>query len=140
MLNKEKHKNELEKVLTDVLAVSKSGEICRCEDMETCGRCIFFSHSRDCTDNTKDWLNSECKDSAILTYKEKEYLSAVIKPFRKDVEYIVKLPKFEWIQEEIYIHIGRSWRGNIELPTFKKGAMYKGMEINKRYTLEELGL
>ena len=59
-------------------------------------------------------------------------------PGQKDVEYIVKLPKFEWIQEAIYIHIGRSWRGNIELPTFKKEAMYKGMKINKRYTLEKI--
>ena len=93
-------------------------------------------------ENDWNWFTvhdlEEVKD--ILDPEEKEYLSAVIKPFRKDVEYIVKLPKFEWIQEAIYIHIGRSWRGNIELPTFKKGAMYKGMKIDKRYTLEELGL
>ena len=28
----------------------------------------------------------------------------------------------------------------IFLPSFKKGKMYKGMELNKEYTLEELGL
>lgn len=29
---------------------------------------------------------------------------------------------------------------NIPFPFFTKGTMYKGMELNKRYTLEELGL
>lgn len=28
----------------------------------------------------------------------------------------------------------------IDLPLFETGTMYKGMEINKRYSLEELGL
>ncbi len=137
MLNKEKYKDELEDILAKTIAVSKSGKIYKCTDSGNCKDCIFCDVA--CVDGARNWLNSEYKEQ-ILDDAEKEYLSAVIKPFRKDVEYIMKLPKFEWIQEEIYIHIGRSWRGNIELPTFKKGAMYKGMEINKRYTLEELGL
>ena len=28
----------------------------------------------------------------------------------------------------------------MELPSFKKGAMYKGMKLGERYTLKELGL
>ena len=137
MLNKEKYKDELEDILAKTIAVSESGKIYRCTDRGNCKDCIFFGVA--CIKGASKWLNAEYKEP-ILTEEEKEYLSAVIKPFRKDVEYIVKLPKFEWIQEEIYIHIGRSWRGNIELPTFKKETMYKGMKINKRYTLEELGL
>lgn len=131
MLNIEKFRNELSKYL-DTLDC----QICA---LRKKGNCKLGDHCDECRAENIKWLCSEYKEP-ILDDEEREYLSAVIKPFRKDVEYIVKLPKFEWIQEAIYIHIGRSWRGNIELPTFKKGMMYKGMEINKRYTLEELGL
>lgn len=131
MLNIEKYKNELSKDF-DTLDC----QICA---LRKKGNCKLGDHCDECRAENIKWLCSEYKEP-ILDDEEKEYLSAVIKPFRKDVEYIVKLPKFEWIQETIYIHIGRSWRGNIELPTFKKGAMYKGMKIDKRYTLEELGL
>lgn len=131
MLNIEKFRNELSKDL-DTLDC----QICALRKKDNCK---IGDHCDKCRAENIKWLCSEYKEP-ILDDEEKEYLSAVIKPFRKDVEYIVKLPKFEWIQEAIYIHIGRSWRGNIELPTFKKGAMYKGMKIDKRYTLEELGL
>ncbi len=131
MLNIEKYKNELSK---DFDALD-----CQICALRKKGNCKLGDHCDECRAENIKWLCSEYKEP-ILDDEEKEYLSAVIKPFRKDVEYIMKLPKFEWIQEAIYIHIGRSWRGNIELPTFKKGAMYKGMKIDKRYTLEELGL
>ena len=71
----------------------------------------------------------------ILDEAEREYLSAVIKPFRDKVEYITKKPLV--YKEYIYIHI---YADNIMLPRFKTGAMYKGMEKNKNYSLEELGL
>ena len=137
MLNIEKYKEELKKCKGVALDCQIYKLRKECKEVES-GFC-FSNPCSACRENNIEWLCSEYKEP-ILNDEEKEYLSAVIKPFRKDVEYIMKLPKFEWIQEEIYIHIGRSWRGNIELPTFKKGAMYKGMEINKRYTLEELGL
>ena len=140
MLNAEKYKNEIQKILDrgyDIAIEKETKKIVACDDT-CCDNCVLNSKS-NCSLHIERWLISEYKEQ-ILTEEEREYLSSVIKPFRKDVEYIVKLPKFEWIQEEIYIHIGRSWRGNIELPTFKKETMYKGMKINKRYTLEELGL
>lgn len=140
MLNKEKYKDALEKVLTDVLAVSKSGEICRCEDMETCGRCIFFSHSRDCTDNTRDWLNLEYT-GFILDDAEKRYLRDVIRPFRDKVDLIRKIvepKKYESIC--IYVNNDDDYDDVVYLPHFEKGKMYQGMEDGKSYTLEELGL
>ena len=81
----------------------------------------------------------------ILTDKEKEYLSAVIKPFRNRITYIKKADKF-WGCNKNYEHIfGRLSNTNdvvdtFELPYFPKGTMYKGMETRKEYTLEELGL
>ena len=77
----------------------------------------------------------------ILNEKEKEYLSNVIKPFRDRVNYIIKTENS--LGEYITIHsrLYTGWRSDVTLlPEFEKGAMYKGMEINKRYNLEELGL
>lgn len=73
----------------------------------------------------------------ILTEEEKEYLSYVIKPFRDSVEYIIKNSAYcpvEWII--IKYKDGQA----TSLPQFEKGTMYKGMELVKEYTLEELGL
>lgn len=75
-------------------------------------------------------------EKEILDDVEKEYLSAVIKPFKGKVKYIRKYdcPIGEFIE------IGISNDAAITFPNFKKGTMYKGMELNREYSLEELGL
>ena len=78
----------------------------------------------------------------ILDEKEKEYLSAVIKPFRDRVVYILKVEAGEcnWL---ISIKIKRYDEDSneyIDLPYFRENTMYKNMLINREYTLEELGL
>lgn len=80
------------------------------------------------------WLSAEHKEP-ILDDAEKRYLSAVIRPFRGRVKYIKKIDDAG--EEYITIKVNVDWA---YLPCFKKGAMYKGMEPNKEYTLEELGL
>lgn len=84
-----------------------------------------------------NWLEEEY-DPKILTDKEKNYLSAVIKPWKNKIKFI---EKFEdtYDKERILIWIIGDCR-NIYLPQFEKGKMYKGMEVDKKYTLEELGL
>ena len=72
----------------------------------------------------------------ILDEKEKEYLSAVIKPFRDKVISISK--KSANYGEFIDILIDEA--EDIYLPYFKPGKMYQGMRVNREYTLEELGL
>lgn len=77
----------------------------------------------------------------ILDEVEKRYLSNVIKPFRDRVEAITKYDNGK--SEYIVIRCSNLLNGITEymyFPVFEKGAMYKGMEIDKRYTLEELGL
>ena len=77
----------------------------------------------------------------ILTDSEKRYLSNVIEPFRDRVKYITKTENSlgEYIAIHSRLYIG--WRSDVTLlPEFERGAMYKGMEMNKRYNLEELGL
>lgn len=82
------------------------------------------------------WLEEECV-SKILTDKEKAYLSAVIKPFRKRIEYIEKRC---FVSGTEYILISLQNNKTLSFPTFKTGTMYKGMKSRKEYTLEELGL
>ena len=84
------------------------------------------------------WLEEEYVPD-ILTDKEKAYLSAVIKPFRKDVECIEKVESYYGENEFIHITMKKD-DDYCELPDFENGTMYKGMEANKTYTLEELGL
>ena len=84
-----------------------------------------------------NWLEEEYKPQ-ILDNVEKAYLSAVIKPWKNKIKFI---EKFEdtYDKERILIWIIGDCR-NIYLPQFEKGKMYKGMEVDKKYTLEELGL
>lgn len=73
----------------------------------------------------------------ILDEKEKEYLNAVIKPFRSNVRYIRKCES-GWLNEEFIIIVLK--KEAISLPCFKKGTMYKRMTTYKEYTIEELNL
>lgn len=72
----------------------------------------------------------------ILDEKEKEYLSAVIKPFKNRIDYIKKIDLTG--REFIYIYLKND--EDIDFPYFKKGTMYKGMKLGRQYTLKELGL
>lgn len=76
----------------------------------------------------------------ILDEVEKKYLSNVIRPFRENVRFITK--RRYWIDSTEYndISICIINNSNIVLPKFIANKMYKGMEIEKTYTLEELGL
>ena len=77
---------------------------------------------------------------SILDDAEKKYLSAVIKPFRNKVYAIAKYDNGDdnyYIQIMIKQYVYFEY---IDLPYFKKGTMYKGMELKKEYTLDQLGL
>lgn len=76
----------------------------------------------------------------ILDEVESEYLSYVIKPFRNKIESIAK-----YIDEDgeyislIYKDLNDK-TFSMAFPSYDDDTMYRGMEIGKRYTLEELGL
>lgn len=75
---------------------------------------------------------------------EKRYIKDFIRPFRDDIKYIKKIPIYTYTQRE-QIQIGYKCVYNdsittISLPPFPKNSMYKGMKLNKEYTLEELGI
>ena len=85
-----------------------------------------------CKKQLREWLLSEAQ---ILDDAEKRYLRGVIRPFRNEVKSICKL---SYVSEQIVIQMQSGIE--IKLPCFKKGTMYQGMERNRRYTIEELGL
>lgn len=74
----------------------------------------------------------------VLDDVEKRYLKNVIRPFKDQCRYVKKYETAGTDYEWIYINL--SSNGSIALPGFSKGTMYKNMELEKRYTLEELGI
>lgn len=74
----------------------------------------------------------------ILDKAEKEYLSAVIKPFRNRVLYIKKISAFSH-KGMGFLEISLNGE-NCDLPYFEMDSMYKNMKTNREYTLKELGL
>ena len=79
----------------------------------------------------------------ILDDAEKEYLSAVIKPFKHRIKNIIKIGHTQDVFEYISLKIKSIQDIDEEavlFPYFRVGTMYKGMKANKEYTLKELGL
>lgn len=135
MLNKEKFAKEIEDILAKTIAVSESGKIYKCTDRGNCKDCIFCDVA--CVDGARNWLNSEYKEQ-ILDDAEKRYLRGVIRPFRDKVKSITKFADTRCTEEYIYMVI--EGPADACLPRFDGNTMYKGMELNREYTLEELGL
>lgn len=77
----------------------------------------------------------------ILDEAEKRYLKQVIRPYNKVIslqKYAPSNIKLAIIKITVSKIGGGIW--TINLPPFEKNTMYKNMELNKKYTLEELGL
>lgn len=74
----------------------------------------------------------------ILDDVEKKWLGYFIKPFRNKIKNITKCEVFNKSYE--YLVLNFKNEPSVALPYFKPNTMYKGMKINKKYTLEELGL
>lgn len=145
---------KIKKKLKDIsLEEFKVWSIKNCKQL-SCEKCVFSKVccdevSSDCWINNKDiysdkFLNQEIEiDTDILSEKEKEYLKSIIRPFKDRVEYIEKksIGTLYFIAIAIKsIAIDCSIE-TIYLPYFKpESKMYEGMELNKEYTLKELGL
>lgn len=132
MLNIEKYKKEL----------MRGVNVCKIEEIvtEITGKKICSTgvdNCNCCKELIYEWLLSEYKEP-ILDDAEREYLSAVIRPFRKKVKHIAIWDTCNGSKQ--FVHIKLYDEDCINLPNFKPNAMYKGMELHKEYTLEELGL
>lgn len=74
-------------------------------------------------------------EQPILDKVEKRYLEGVLRPFKDKVNFIEK--QNNNIGYYIVIDLEED---TFYLPYFEKDTMYKGMELKKEYTLQELGL
>lgn len=95
---------------------------------------------KETTNRSVRHLKSTKKGKSVLDEWERKYLEAVLAPFKNRVTSIAKkrigcCPDSEYIK----IEVGDSG-DSIVMPYFGKGTMYKGMNVNREYTAEELGL
>lgn len=79
----------------------------------------------------------EIEVEPILTDKEKAYLFHIIKPFRNRVVWIKKQ---DYYSDGQYIKIEIKKDVPVVFPLFEENKYYKNMEVDKKYTLEELDL
>ena len=129
-----------------------------CFEIVECKNCLFDHVYCGDSDDADAWINHkdlysnkfldqevEIEVPDILIKEEKEYLRAVISPFRYKVLSIKKLIYFGCYHKGYFINIKVDNKfdlfgvQNVQLPYFQDD-MYEKMEIDKEYTLEDLGL
>lgn len=142
MLNKEKYAKEIAEItVNDEIIALKDNKPINCIKIK-CIDCERNVPGCGCSmKKLTEWANSKYKEP-ILDEVEKAYLSAVIKPFKKHVKTIVKAKQVATLYAiTIDIEEKYNYETFLQFPPFEKSSgMYKGMELGKRYTLEELGL
>lgn len=134
MLNIEKYEKELKKYGTS-FALTKEEKPVDCDGF----RCIYCAFGNGCIIKRMNWLLQEYKEP-ILNDKEKVIIKDIIKafePFGKKLKYITK---DGWnCDESCYLNF-KYENDSFGTLTFNSGKLFKGMEIDKAYTLDELEL
>lgn len=145
--------NELELVNKFTKADLKHGDKCTLKN----GQVIFFdktsSYSFNSIDEQLRYFNDDVsivkverpvkyetlfeRKEEILDEAEKKYLASVIRPFRDRTIYISKIKKYS--EEQIIMCID-GYYDFFKMPVFEANTMYKGMKLDEKYTLKELGL
>ena len=129
MKNIEKYKNEIMNGSHADLACDINVDVMNLP----CG-----SNCKECKKSVIKWLLEEYKDP-ILNDVEREYLTAVIKPFRKKVNCFTKILNDD--SKKSFIRITVNTTEHVNLPYFNTASgMYAGMKPFRQYTLKELGL
>lgn len=114
-------------------------------NMAFCELCQYYfsDHCPEECPSQKVIINWLLQDAPILSPEEQEYLSAVVKPFKGKVSFITK--RFNpWktygYSSDFYIEIDYNKHSRyINLPITDE-LKYDAMEVDKKYTLEELSL
>lgn len=101
-----------------------------------CDSNIRSKYGQTYMDDILDWMARPYKEP-ILDDVERKYLSSLLKPFKSDV---VSINKIKVGKCNAFLFIKIKSYNSFSLPSFKSEKMYRNMELNKEYTLEELGL
>lgn len=113
-------------------------ELKECEN-HYCYSCKF-NENGSCTARKIEWLLEEYKEP-ILTDEEKTIIKDIIKafePFGEKSSYITKKERYGNTREH-YLFF-KYKKDSFCTLSFYEDELFKGMEIDKTYTLEELGL
>lgn len=136
MKNIEKYKDKIAEVGYD-FALLEDNQIVNCKYHPTCIGCKFFADG--CTVPRMKWLLEE----SILTDEEKRIIKDIIGAFIS-LEPHTKLlcvRKNKWYSDETKCYLTFKYEDDSgDTPCFDSYKMFKGMKLNKEYTLEELGL
>lgn len=118
-------------------------------DGEFCTDCKLCIQNSDCILDRLISVINALEDKCLLEHKEKiltkfekDYLSSALHPFKKIIKTISKRRlnnDFEYIAIRVK-SLKEDEEENMCFPAFKAGTMYKGMKVDHRYTLKELGL
>lgn len=95
----------------------------------------------NCGLKSLDWLLEEYEEPTILTKKEKIIIKNILKafePFGKELSYITK-ERWDYGKNCCFLNF-KYGDDNFGTLTFNQDKLFKGMEINKVYTLGGLGL
>ena len=132
MLNAEKFKKEIES-FNYMFAVVEN-KVVNCANLDTCENCEFKAR---CGGGKIKWLLEEYKEP-ILTDKEKACLKKIIKSKRDSVIYIRKIALLKGTENE-FTNIVIATKGTLEAVA-TPDMPFEGMELEREYSLEELGL
>lgn len=88
-------------------------------------------------------LISDIYNPQVLDNAEREYLKTVLKPFHENVAYVEKVhcyPMNGNTSSSLAFLFIKLHDGKLEFPNFDSRKMYLGMELNKKYKMDELGI
>ena len=141
MKNIEKYENELRKYGTG-FALTKEGKLVNCVGF-CCRNCAF---NFGCAINKMNWLLQEYKES-ILDDKEKEFIKNITADLDIKISHI---KKYRYVNGNgdtkiriiisVIDSINKDYEDDFVDFVVTEDMPFEGMELDKAYTLEELGL
>lgn len=145
MLNAEKYKERIEKL--EYKFALCGDELKRCRSIR-CDNCDFNKFDgKPCNLRKIEWLMEEYKEP-ILTDKEKAYLKNVIEPLGVEVRYIKKWKSIAIEENKCCYNIAiavkhpimETWERDLMNFAVTKEMPFNRLELDKRYSLKDLGL
>ena len=100
------------------------------------GECLFNRCVSDVLFKNVTWENSPIQyRDKLLTPKERGYLKFVFRPFASDIICVQKM-----LSDNTEYIVATTYKNSMIFPYFTKGTMYKGMKVEVKYKLKELGI
>ena len=144
MKNIEKYEKEIKELNYDFALINN--KLRNCKEVG-CSDCQFDYGSLGCKRSVIKWLLEEYKEP-LLTEKEKGYLKNVIEPLGVEVRYIKKWKSIAIEENKCCYNIAiavkhpimETWERDLMNFAVTKEMPFNGLKLDKRYSLEELGL